>query len=259
MKRPLSYTHLLLAILCCLYSGFSNAQQEKKEKVPSYFGVQFKPLIPGDFLGKSKLDLNADQFYATITQKFGYSFGASVRVGLTKLISIETGINQVQRYYNVNFSIPDSGLYQKDDFGIVNYDIPLNVLFYIQLSEKIFMNASLGGSVVYNPSDIATSATPGGLHEFKQEARRLSKVGFEINGNVGFEFRTEKSGIFYLGGSGRIPLKPIFDVASVYEYKNYKKVAIGSLIGTYLSLDIRYYLPNIKNKGTQFMKGPIEQ
>lgn len=259
MKIFFSYISILLSVLFCLQGITSVAQQEKKEKVPSYFGIQFKPLIPGDFLGKSKLDLNADQLYATFTQKFGYSFGASVRVGLTKLISLETGINQVQRHYNVDFSIPDSGLYMRNDFGLVNYDIPVNVLFYIQLSDQTFMNASLGGSLVYNPSDVATTGTPGGAHVFNHEGRRISRVAFEINGNVGFELRTEKSGIFYLGGSGRIPLKPIFDVAAVYENKSYRKVAVGSLIGTYLSLDLRYYLPNVKNKGVQFVKGPIEQ
>lgn len=253
----------LLAVLF-LWSGsaFLLAQQprpEKREKFPSYFGLQFKPLIPGNFLGTSQVKVSDKEFFATFTQTFGYSFGANVRIGLTKLISLETGINQVQRNYNIDFSIPDSNLYAKNNFGMVNYDVPLNALFYIQLSEKFFMNASLGGSIVYNPTDVATKTVDNKNNAFIHEGRRYSRVGFEMSANFGVEFRTEKSGIFYLGTSGRIPVKPIFQVAAVYERQYYKRVAIGDMIGTYLSFDIRYYLPNIKNKGTQFIPGPIEQ
>ncbi len=232
---------------------------EKREKFPSYFGLQFKPLIPGNFLGTSQVNVNDGELFATFTQKFGYSFGANVRIGLTKLISLETGINQVQRNYNIDFSLPDSNLYAKNDFGMVNYDIPLNALFYIQLSEKFFMNASLGGSVVYNPTDVATKLALEHGNVFIHEGRRYSRVGFEMSANFGVEYRTEKAGIFYFGTSGRIPLKPIFQVAAVYEHQSYKRVATGQMIGTYLSFDIRYYLPNIRNKGTQFIPGPIEQ
>ena len=254
---------VLLSILLILNGTIALRAQmqrpEKKEKFPSYFGLQFKPLIPGNFLGTSEVKLNNEQFFATFTQKFGYSFGANVRIGLTKLISLETGINQVQRNYNIDFSIPDSNLYAKNDFGIVNYDIPINALFYIQLTEKFFMNASLGGSVVYNPTNVATKLALSNGDVFIHEGRRFSKVGFEMSANFGVEYRTEKSGIFYFGTSGRIPLKPIFQIAAVYERQGYSRVAIGDMIGTYLSFDIRYYLPNIRNKGPQFMPGPIEQ
>lgn len=232
----------------------------KRERFPSYFGLQFKPLIPGDFLGTSQVKLNQDELFATFTQKFGYSFGANVRVGLTKLISLETGINQVQRNYDIDFSVPDSNLTAKNDFGIINYDIPINALFYIQLTDKFFMNASLGGSIVFNPSDVRTKvAASDGKSAFVHEGRRISKLAFETSANFGVEFRTEKSGIFYIGTSGRIPLRPIFDVAATYERGGYKQKAIGSMTGTYLSFDFRYYLPNIKTKGQQFIPGPVEQ
>ena len=233
--------------------------KEKKEKFPSYFGLQFKPLIAGDFLGSSQLKLNNEQFFAVVNQKFGYSFGANVRIGLTKLISLETGINQVVRNYTIDYSIPDSNLYAQNDIGFLNYDIPLNALIYIQLSDKIFMNASLGGSMVYNPTDVATKLALQGGNVFIQEGRRFSKLGFEMNANFGGEYRTEKSGIFYVGISGRIPVKPIYEIAAVYERQAYSKKATGNLIGTYISFDFRYYLPNIKNKGVQFIPGPIEQ
>ena len=248
-----------LSVSGAFFAQTTVEKREKKEKFPSYFGLQFKPLNAGNFLGSSQLKLNNEQFFAVVNQKFGYTFGANVRIGLTKLISLETGINQVVRNYNIDFSIPDSNLYVQNDISFLNYDIPFNALIYIQLSDKIFMNGSLGGSMVYNPSDVATKLALQGGNVFIQEGRRFSKVGFEMNANFGGEYRTEKNGIFYVGISGRIPLKPIYQVAAVYERQSYSKVAVGNLIGTYISFDFRYYLPNIKNKGVQFIPGPIEQ
>lgn len=260
--RPVLNTRFLLFIpflLCGINLSAQQTKPEKKEKFPSYFGLQFKPLIAGDFLGTSQVKVSDQEFSATFTQKFGYSFGANVRIGLTKLISLETGINQVRRNYDIDFAIPDSNLYAKNDFGIISYDVPITALVYIQLSDQFFMNASLGGSVVYNPTDVATKIVLENGNTFLQEGRRYSKAGFEMSANFGVEFRTEKSGIFYLGTSGRIPVKPIFQVAAIYEKQAYKRVGIGDMKGTYLSFDIRYYFPNIRNKGQQFIPGPIEQ
>ncbi len=230
-----------------------------KEKFPSYFGLQFKPLIPGDFLGKSSFEIKQDELSAKYSQKYGYSFGASVRIGLTKLISLETGINMVQRNYSIDFAVPDSNLYAQSRFGTVNYDIPLNLLVYIQLSENLFMNTSFGGSFIYNPTNVATKLTLDKGHAFIHEGRRTAKAAVDFNANVGMEWRSEKSGVFYVGVTGKIPFKPIFDVAAIYSKGSYTKIAIGEMTGTYLSLDFRYYLPNISPKGKQFIHGPIEQ
>jgi hypothetical protein len=245
-------------------SFFSAAQQPqnarlKKDKFPSYFGLQFKPLIPGDFLGKSTFEVSQDQLYAKFSQKLGYSFGASVRIGLTKLISLETGINMVQRNYNIDFAVADSNLYASNQFETVNYDIPLNLLIYIQLSERIFMNTSFGGSFIYNPTNVATKMTLDKGHAFIHEGRRVSKAAAEFNANVGIELRTEKNGIFYVGVTGKVPFKPIYKIAAIYSKESYTKVATGEMTGTYLSLDFRYYFPNVAPKGQQFINGPIDQ
>lgn len=254
---------ILLGIFIQLHF-FIAAQQPvrptlKKEKFPSYFGLQFKPLIPGDFLGKSTVELSQDELYAKFSQKYGYSFGASVRIGLTKLISLETGINMVQRNYDIDFAVADSNLYAKNSFGIINYDIPLNLLVYIQLTDKLFMNTSVGGSFIYNPTNVATKLTLDKGHAFIHEGRRSSKAAVDFNANVGMEWRTEKSGIFYIGLTGKVPFKPIFKIAAIYSKGSYTKTAIGDITGSYLSLDFRYYFPNIAPKGKQFIHGPIDQ
>ncbi len=232
---------------------------QKKVNPPSYFGIQFKPLIPGDFLSKSVITVLDSGFIGTFTQKQGYSFGATVRVGLTKLISLETGINQVKRNYQIDFNLQDSSLSARSSFGILSYDIPINAMIYIQLSKKIFTNASLGTSFINYPSNVGSSVIVEQKHLFISEGRRNRRFDFELNANLGFELRTEKSGFFYLGASAKIPFAPIFKVAASYEYSNaVEKLAIGNVNGSYLSIDLRYFFHNVKTKGQQFNVGPIE-
>ena len=231
---------------------------QKRERFPSYFGFQFKPLIPGDFLAKSQISVSNGTFSGLFTQKYGYSFGAMTRVGVTKLISFETGINQVKRNYDIDFSYPDSSLYGSANFGIISYDIPINAMIYIQLSEKFFTNASLGTSFVYYPSNVGVVLPVDNKVTFIGEGKRKRLFDFEINANYGFELRTEKNGFFYLGASAKIPLAPIFKVAAVYEFPGETSVAaVGEVNGAYLSLDIRYFFPNVKSKGKNTPDGPI--
>lgn len=251
---------LVLVLLTAVHSALSQDEPKGKKGLPSYFGLQVKPLIPGDFLSKSKISVFDSSFRGDFSQQFGYSFGAIVRVGLTKLISLETGISQVKRNYKVDFSLPDSNLTGSTGFGILSYDIPINAMFYIQLSEKIFTNASLGVAAVFYPSNVAATVIVNDRHLFVSEGRRNRHIDFEINGNLGFELRTDKKGFFYIGASARVPFSPIFKVAASYEYDNsVKKLAIGEVNGAYLSVDLRYFFPNVNNKGVQFNKGPIMQ
>lgn len=240
----------LVFIFSLFFGQFALTQ--KKSRFPSYFGFQFKPLIPGDFLAKSQINVTEGSFTGTFTQKYGYSFGAMMRIGFTKLISFETGINQVKRNYQIDFNHVDSSLTGQTEFGIVSYDIPFNAMIYIQLSKKIYTNASLGTSLVCYPSNIGRSIAVENRVVFIAEGKRMRKFDAEINANFGFELRTEKNGFFYLGSSARIPFAPIFKVDAAYEFPSQDAVpAIGFVNGAYLSLDFRYFFPLSKKKTTE--------
>lgn len=239
---------LILSIL--LASQFSVAQQ--KSRFPSYFGFQFKPLIPGDFLAKSQIKVTEGNFTGTFTQKYGYSFGAMMRIGFTKLISFETGINQVKRNYQIDFNHADSSLTGQTNFGIVSYDIPFNAMIYIQLSKKVYTNASLGTSLVCYPSNVGRTVAVENKVIFTAEGKRMRKFDAEINANFGFELRTEKNGFFYIGSSAKIPFAPIYKVDAAYQFPSGDVVpAIGFINGAYLSLDLRYFFPLNKKKTTE--------
>jgi len=248
-------------ILLFLVISISTFAQQSKVKVPSYFGFQVKPIFPAKFIGTSSIQTNVEGFHTTLRQTTGYSFGGVVRVGLTKLIALETGINLTQRTYKYDTSIPDSNVFATGRLRYLTYDIPLSALFYIRLTDKVYMNVSLGAALVYNPTVAGSKIMPDGYHDFRQYALG-KKVKAEAIGNVGFEYRTEKSGIFYLGAAARIPIGPLFYLKSEYRYQGYYLETDaenqGKVSGAYIALEVKYFFPIVKIKGSP-IKSPIEQ
>lgn len=234
--------------------------QITKEKIPSYFGFQVKPIFPGVFIGTTSFDSNKDGFNTTFTQATGYSFGGVIRVGVTKLISIETGINLTQRRYKIDSSVPDSNVYVSSQVRYLTYDIPLSALFYIRLAEQVYMNASIGAALSYNPTAAGVKMSPFSYHEITQLALGRKLVG-EAIANIGFEYRTPKAGTFYLGAAARVPFAPLFYLRSEYRFQGFSIVTDaenqGRVDGSYIALEIKYFFPLIKIKGSP-IKTPIE-
>lgn len=247
-----------LFILTLVLSPFYLFSQTVKEKVPSYFGIQIRPIFPTQFIGSPTLELEDSGFESTLTQRPGFSFGGTVRAGITELIAFETGINYTQRMFHLSSGVPDSNSMFRDTLTFIEYDIPLNGLVYIKLTDEIFMNTSLGGTITYKPSNVQLSNSPGGDHRYTHDGLLIRQVGLDLNANVGFEYRTRKSGFFYLGGSARVPLAPLFLLHARYANQGYKVNVFGKVDGSFLAIDFKYFFPNIKNKGKQPLQGPIE-
>jgi len=259
----------LICIFICFFLAFASSAQNgaskrKKQRVPSYFGLQVRPIFPTRFIGESSLTLEENDenklyFSSTVSQRIGYSFGATVRAGLGKFIALETGINFTQRNFDITYEIPDSSIYGSNDLTFISYDIPINALFYIRLAEKWYMNASLGVNMNFKPTHVKVYDNPKIYHHMDHSGYVVNKFAFGMNANVGFEFRTEKIGFFYLGGSANVPFSPIFDMVVDYRYQGYHSQEVAGMDGSFLSIDFKYFFPNIRNKGVQFQQGPINQ
>lgn len=247
-----------LIVLQILFVSFCDGQNLAKEK-NNYFGFQLRPLVPLSVVGDRPIELNASNFYSTLSPSLGYSYGGVVRIGFSQLLAIETGLNYTNRNYNISYEVPDSSLQGIGDLTYTNFDIPVNFLVYIKLSEKFYMNSSLGLSMIYYPSNVRTVINPFGKHQFIFEGRRASFFSLDLNSNIGFEYRTSKMGYFYIGASGKIPFSPVLKIASEYRYDTEKNVAFGEINGFQLALDIKYFFPYVRSKGSQFKTGPIEQ
>ncbi len=241
--------------ICFCFPFFS-----QKQKFPIYFGLEFRPIIPLNNIGNKTLKLQDANYSVTSTQTAGYSFGATIRAGYTKLISLEYGLNFTQRNFNLQMTLADTAVSISDNWTFINYEIPINLMVYIQLGKKQFMNASLGGSFRIAPTNIIKKTQTGGIHYFDNYGYVSHIIGYNLNSNLGFEYRTPNKGFFYLGASMCIPLTPIMRIQSTHliqQVTSPPSTLNGVIDGTYLALDLKYFLPIINKKGIQPLKGPI--
>ncbi|MBI1835685.1 MAG: hypothetical protein HYR91_00315, partial [Flavobacteriia bacterium] len=216
-------------------------------------------IIPSSFLGEQKFDVSDQNFTTTFYQKVGYSYGATIRIGLTKLLAFETGINYNKRNFGIKASLIDSNFYEKNNISFVNYDIPLNGLVYIQMSERFYANVSMGAMLSFGSSNIKKVYYFSGVNNFIHEGQLARRTNINVNASIGFEYRTEKKGYFYFGGSAVVPIAPLFYLFNYYRYsESVINVNKHPVKGSYMTIDLKYFFPNIKNKGTQFTKGPID-
>ncbi len=250
---------LFVLVLVAFCNSYVEAQIYRN-KPENFFGIQVKPLIPFGLVGDKAFDLKEEGFETTISPLAGYSYGGVVRIGLTDLLAIETGINYTRRNYRASYAVPDSNVYAKDELGYVSFDIPVNFLVYVKLGSQFFMNVGIGTSGNFNASNIRSLINPEGKHLFIFEGRRLKYFDFHANADVGFEYRTPNSGTIYLGISGRIPFSPTLAIATEYRHGTNKTISYGTVEGSTFSLSLKYFFHNQKKKkGTQFQGGPIEQ
>ena len=236
------------------------AQKENKFGVQNYFGFQTRMIIPSDAIGPNSLTLTKDYFSTTIQQQVGYTFGGVVRLGLSELISIETGLNYVQRRFGITMSETDTALTAFGTMSFIQYDIPVSAVINVKLSKELFANASLGIALQNKPSSVGIITNPRGKHEFLHQGvvDIHKKISFDLISSVGFEYRTKKSGVFYIGGTARVAMAPVFLLVAKHRYVNESKVVYGNVNGSYLSFDLKYFLPYKRASNLIFKPGPIE-
>lgn len=249
-------------LVLLLFVGVTSAfAQSHRQKAKNYFGIQFKPMIPLGLVGDKPFTIRQDDFETEISPLFGYSYGAAIRIGMTEFLSIETGVNYTKRRYRAEYNVLDSNLTATDDIGYVSFDIPLNLLVYVKLGNQLYMNVSGGASMNFNPSNIRSHITPDQFKKdvFILEGRRYNFFDFHANAEVGFEYRTDRSGAFYLGMAGRVPFGKVLRIATEYRYDTHSQVAYGDITGATFSLHLKYFFPLSTSSNTAHtQRGPIE-
>ena len=257
IQRTIFFTVLLVFVCSPTLSQLG----EKKELFPIHFGVQTKIILPSDFLGPVKTSLSNEGFNSNLTQKIGYSYGAIVRADYTKNITVECGINYVQRQFRAEMNYSDSvvNINDTNNLTFINYELPITGIVKIQLSKNIYSLVGLGPSFTFKPTNVALIDLPGGKHLFYHSGS-VKKFGVDLNAQAGFELRTKKSGYFYIGGGVKVPTAYLFNWGGKYGQQGSSESLIDfeKVNGAFLSIDLRYYLPNIRNSGMQFKKGPVE-
>jgi hypothetical protein len=209
------------------------------------FGIQFRPLIPMGLLKTDKLTQDLPPVTFTIQAMESFNFGMVIRKGFTKTLSLETGINIIKR--NNLIRIEDHKYNRKvtDRYTILAYEIPVQGLVYVQLGRQTFMNGSAGISFDMLPSDLFTAN-----RYYSHLSLRYNWVQVALNTNVGFEYRTKKSGYWYIGGTLHRPFHALMLSGIEYQYKELDQIANIIVTGNYLTIDLRYFFhePPAKHK-----------
>lgn len=239
---------------------FLFAQKENKFGVQNYFGFQTRMIVPSNMIGPNSLTLTKDYFTTTIQQNPGYAFGGVVRLGLSELISIETGLNYVQRIFGITMQQTDSNIVATNTMRFIQYDIPISAVINVKLNKSIYANAFLGLALQNKPSSVGIIDNPIGKHQFFHMGLVdiHKKISFDLMTGAGFEWRIKKSGVFYLGGSARVALAPVFQLIAKYQYVNEERLVFGEVNGSYLSVDLKYFLPYKRASNLIFKPGPIQ-
>jgi len=218
-------------LLACLLPLSSRGQA-----VLTTFGIQVKPVIPFTYLD-SKVNLERANVTSSIELNGGYAFGMCVRVALTKTIALETGLGQIQRRYSFTLNNDTANYTETAKIRYIGYELPITALIFIRLGERAFMNAALGFSADFYPSDAQRDVERGRIYMFRNRWAQLGVIG-----NLGVEYRTLKSGTFYLGATFHRPFNALSTVDVTYYGRNFFPYPVrGSLSGAYLTADLRYY------------------
>ena len=219
---------LLIAFVCC----FIYASGQTKSNV---VGFQFKPVFSSKFFGTGPQILSDSGFTHTINQRLAYAGGIVIRKAYTKTLALEFGINYTRRSYRINSEF--SGKSSNTDFKIIGYELPVSQLVFVRLSEHIYMNVSAGVCVNMFPSDVIKQGEDILLYAGRRYIFNPSLIA-----NLGFEYRTTKSGYFYIGSSLNRPFTPIYSLAIDYvRNSNVLSTLNTQLNGTYLTVDFRYF------------------
>lgn len=202
------------------------------------FGLQVKPVIPFSFF-EPVTTLQREHVTSTLSLNGGMALGMLVRTGISKSISLEVGLDQITRRYNFNLQNDTNGYNAGGELRFVGYEMPVVCLVYIRLGERTWMNNALGPSMDFYPGDAQKDLDYAQAYYFR---RNWAQVG--VVGNIGVEYRTLKSGYFYLGATFHRPFGAMAqaDVTWLDKYRSYQPYKMTTLLsGSYLTVDLRYF------------------
>ena len=206
------------------------------------FGLQYKPIIPNGYFKSNNLIRNLDNYEFNLNTRYSYSYGMVIRYEINKTFSTESGLNYIQR----NFSLDINNNIDLDDitiFGLRSYELPVQLLAYVQTTKKWYLNASFGTSYNILASNIFSYGEKD--QNYFQNTYRQNEKYWALLANLGMEYRTEKNGNYYIGTSLHRPWKVIGRIIPEYNNTalsiNEEKEFSLNLVGNFITLDLRYF------------------
>ena len=234
-----------IIILFFLTTSFISKGQEQR----ATFGIQYKPIIPSKYFNSSYQNSSQFGYDFKLSPKYSNSLGMIIRYRISKIFWFENALNYTERNYklelkNNNFNISDN-----NNFNIRSYEIPLQLLTYIQVSNLWYVNAAFGISNTILASDVQSYGD--NLSGFIQKFYRKSGGYRALLANLGMEYRDEIKGHYYVGLSLHFPwnetgrIYPEYsDENNIFNDMDFDDKFFIEVPGSYITLDLRYFFPN---------------
>lgn len=220
---------ILLSIITI--SAFSQTDEDEKKYGKTYFGVHVSPTTPLNLVQNSKVIEEKNGVLYESNNKMGHSFGMEVRHDFNHIFSFQTGLSYLRRNYD--FTANFDTVFQ-NRMKFVGYEIPVMALAYLRLTKHIYMDNSIGCSVNFYPSDIMTEHVYGLRNRWWQ---------FALNANVGWDYRTEEDGYFFIGASYQLQLNDALYFVFYQENTAVSKQEGIGVKGSYLAINFKYFFP----------------
>ncbi len=208
------------------------------------FGIQFRPLVPNSLVDFAEVTESSDTLIATWNPRTSLNFGMVVRFGITPAFSIESGINLVRRNYTIQVESPTEKVESELRYAFVGYEVPIQALYYVRLTDQLWMNASGGVSIDMYPSDVFSTSSAVRdtiFYDFEQYTGRRGWVQMAVQANYGFEWRTKDKGYFYLGATYHQPFTAMAWSETIIDWQGGIHRLTTELTGNYFTLDLRYF------------------
>lgn len=246
--------------------GWSNSGDEEsdKQKVFLTIGPEVNVLIPTNF-GNSDVKgfkdnslLVPNDSLMKVIPNPSFRIGACLRLDFSKTISFQTGLYYLTRNYTTRVGFGNAqntdleNHFFEDKYQFIGFEIPLQALIYVRLGKNFYMNNAVGIGLEFYPSSVQRITTDS--MSFSLFGGRNSWIMPTVKASIGFEYRTENAGYFYLGGGFNRPfLSPLLSIAArPYALPFGVQGASLAQSGTYFSIDFKYFFPpSKKNKWTE--------
>ncbi len=248
---------ILFNILLIFLFTFSFGQKNKSSKSSrslkkqTIFGIQVSPIIPTNILEKNNYQFQSDTVNYSINNLTSFSYGVEIRHYFTYKFAINTGILYTKRNINVNYesqhTIHNNNLTDTNftrDLKFIAFEIPIKLSGYVRLTEDVYMSIAGGLNINFYPSHIRVD------NVYMQRIGTFGWMFFQagFSANLGWEYRTPNSGIFYLGAGYQTRLD---DMASIMFFEKetiHKANYFHNISGSYFSIDLKYFFPINENK-----------
>ena len=215
----------------------------KSQVTKTTFGLQYKPIIPAAYFNSAEVIKSSDSYNFNLKPQYSNSFGMVIRHKINTTFSIESGLNYTQRNFKLAIKNSDLNLDDFTDFGMRSYELPIQLLAYVQTSEYWYVNVAFGISHNVLASDMFSYGEES--ENYFQNTVRKNGGYQALLANIGMEYRTEEKGHYYFGTSLHRPWKAIGRVFPEYDdkiniFNDNTKFSLD-LLGNFVTLDFRYF------------------